>query len=333
VTGAAFSEVDLDLLADYVGGALAGTPQEATVAGLIAADPAWTTAHDELSAAMASVSAQLGAWGAVSEPMPAEVARRLDAAFASAVTDPAPIDPELAAPSVDAASGRHLTAVPDDGVDREDGERKRPSKAAPRRRMRWATPIAVAAGVIAFVGFGVDYLNGQSRSEDTASSSAAGSADAKSAPSGAGVEGSAPKQEPGNAPMMTTDRAEAASPPQRVLTSGRDYQLASLAGTTSAGLENNSPGPGVMSSLNGVTGPLARLVSDDALAACLRAIAAQNAAGPITATPVVDYARFQGSPALIVRFVAANGEWVWATSPSCGLPGVGASQLASVKVG
>jgi hypothetical protein len=337
VTGAEFSEVDFDRLADYVGGALTGTPDDVAVAALIAGDPAWQAAHDDLVAAMASVGAELNALGALPEPMPAELARRLDATFASAVSDPAPIDPELAAPAVpfvvrpgpDAASERHLAAVPDQGVDRAE----RPSVAARRRRLRWAAPIAAAAGVIAFLGVGINYLNGQSESQsDKSASSAAGagsgevhddSGDPKSAPLAAESGQAAPGQ-----------AAPAQAAPAQILASGQDYQRATLG---SAGViwqdDPRSTTAKAPRALAGETGALARLAPADALAACLQAIAQQNASGRLLSVRAVDYARLDGSPALIVRFTAANGQWVWATGPNCGLPGSGAAQLAAVKVG
>jgi hypothetical protein len=46
----------------------------------------------------------------------------------------------------------------------------------------------------------------------------------------------------------------------------------------------------------------------------------------------VDYARYLGNPALVVRFSAANGVWAWASGPGCGAPGAGAAKLAAVQV-
>ena len=46
----------------------------------------------------------------------------------------------------------------------------------------------------------------------------------------------------------------------------------------------------------------------------------------------VDYARYEGAPALIVGFTAANGGWTWAVGPECGTPGAGAATLAKVPV-
>jgi hypothetical protein len=321
-----FSGVDIDLLADYVGGALDGTPQHATIAGLIAHDPAWRAAHDALAEGMTAVGRELGALGAAPEPMPAEFAVRLDAAFASGIADPAPIDPELATPSVPHlkpvrgdASGRRLTPVPDDGVDRGAGRRNGAMSANRRRRLRWAVPIAAAAGVLAFAGFGIDYLTGGTKSSDNATTSAGGAARAESAP------------------MIASDQPHVAAPPAagQIRSSGVDYDRATLRDATTAALK--APAPMGASHVPGLAtdsaaSPLARLRPPDALMACLDAIAQANGAGTIT-VQTVDYARFQGSPALVVRFSAANGGWVWASGPACGAPGSGAATVASVPVG
>jgi hypothetical protein len=337
VTGAEFSGVDVDLLADYVGGALDGTPDEPVVAALIADDPAWRDAYDALARSMATVGAQLNEWGTRPEPMPAEVAARLDAVFAgrSAVADPAPIDAGLAAPArphlVPAgggvASDRHLSAVPESGV----GKRERTTVADRRRRLRWAVPVAAAAGVIAFLGLGVGYLSdrgGSSNAAATSSKAAAGSVSAESAP------------------MMASEpdgRVPAGALPAGglILASGTDYQRATLgtsvprpliesdrdAGTPSA--KGSSPAAAVA----GQAGTdLQRLAGSDALRACLDAITGENGAGPI-AVLSVDYARYESRPALVVRFTASNGGWAWASGADCGAPGFGSAKLAAVKVG
>jgi hypothetical protein len=348
VTGAEFSEVDIDLLADYVGGALDGTPDEAVVAARIADDPAWHAAYDELSVSMASVGAGLGALGAVAEPMPAELVARLDAAFASAPTetgiaDPAPVDAELAAPAAPqlvasgagAASGRHLVAVPD-GVDRADGTRGRATRGDRRRRLRWVTPIAVAAGLLGLVGFGIDYLAGRSgsSSDTAASSSAAGAGEAQSAPLGAA--GSAGR---GIASLPSGGQ---------ILASGTDYQSATLGDDVVRTLtaprvpetdqksepdrkSESAPAAPKMAPYWSDSG-LARLQPGDALQDCLDAIAVANGHGVIS-VQTIDYARYQGSPALVVRFSAANGKWAWASGPDCGSPAVGAATLNHVQVG
>ena len=59
MTGAEFDGVDLDLLADYVGGALDGTPDQERVAGLVSTDPAWRRAFEMLEPGMIAVEAAL----------------------------------------------------------------------------------------------------------------------------------------------------------------------------------------------------------------------------------------------------------------------------------
>jgi hypothetical protein len=74
------------------------------------------------------------------------------------------------------------------------------------------------------------------------------------------------------------------------------------------------------------------LRAQEALLACIDAISAGNGAGPVTAQ-TVDYARFDGAPAVVVQFTAGNGNWVWAVGPECGARGGDADKLGVVKVG
>ena len=110
MTSDRYDEVDIDLLADYIGGALDG-PEEAAVAGLVADDPGWRETYELLRAGMTAVGADLRALGARPEPMPADVATRLEAALASPVAEPPVIDAQLANPT-----GPHLVPSPDRGI-------------------------------------------------------------------------------------------------------------------------------------------------------------------------------------------------------------------------
>jgi hypothetical protein len=314
VTGAEFSGVDIDLLADYVGGALDGTPDEAVVTALIADDPAWREAYGELTGGVAAVTNRLRELGAVDEPMPADVVARIDAALlvaddASDVTAGA----DTMEPGTDgAAPARHLVAV-------ASGSR---SKRA--RRLRWAAPVGIAAGVLAFAGFGLQQQFAGS-SSDTATSSAGGSAD-RAAPQAAGA-------------------AELSLPsgPVPLSESGTDYRRGTLiqaarertmlAPQLEPGADGSSrkavPSPGQIAAADQ---DLDRLRAQDALQQCIEAIAASHGSGDITAQ-TIDFARYEGNPAVVVTFVAAGESWVWASGPACGTRGVGADKLASVKVG
>jgi hypothetical protein len=288
VTGAEFRGVDIDLLADYIGGALSGTPDESAVSTLIADDPAWRAAYESLSGGMAAVQAELGRFEA--EPMPADVAERLDEAFA---TPP------------------RLTLL----IDPDPVPVEQPAKRS--RRMRWATPIAIAAGTVALVGFSLDYIAGRESSRSDSASSA-GFAD--SGESTAQKEAAAPAQasQAGGFTLMAT---------------GTDYSASTLTDMASQALSATAsdvprlPAP----DQGGAEGVLGRLRGASALDNCLNEIASANGVGPIT-TQTVDFARFDGAPAIVVRFTAANGAWAWASGPSCGAPGSGAATLASMPV-
>ncbi|MBL7261403.1 hypothetical protein [Paractinoplanes lichenicola] len=285
MTGADFSGVDVDLLADYIGGALEGTPDESAVATLIAEDPAWREAYDQLGGGVELVRAELGRLEP--EPMPDDVAARLDGMFA-----PVP----------------QLTVVPG-GAAEGVRENKR------RRRMRWATPITIAAGLIAFVGFGADYLAGRN-SDNTAADSAAGSAE------------------------TATSLADSAG--GTVITaSGLDYTAVLLArpapvtpmsAPKSEAFANEGQGQGSQRATTLSAEPaLARLTVREALDECLAAIEQENANGPLT-VQTVDYARFGGVPAVIVRFTAGNGEWGWAAGSDCGTPAGDADTIQKLPV-
>jgi hypothetical protein len=48
---------------------------------------------------------------------------------------------------------------------------------------------------------------------------------------------------------------------------------------------------------------------------------------------LVDYASFEGSPALVVSFVDQAGErWAWVAGPECGQPQSGADTRYSTRV-
>jgi len=321
VTGAEFSGVDIDLLADYVGGALDGTPDEAVVAALITEDTAWREAHALLTAGAATVTGQLQALGSAPEPMPSEVIARLDAALLEAATRPssgdATINPAVMEPGTDgAAPARHLVAVP-------SGSR---SKRA--RRLRWAAPVGIAAGVLAFVGFAFQQQFAGGGSEDRAATvSSAGSAAERAMPQVAAGEelalpgGPVPLSESGIA--YRRDNLQQAAGP---------LPFAAAPELGEQPRSNNFPKAAPSAAQTAASSPaLNRLRVQAALRACLDAIAVEQGAGEITPR-LIDFARFDGAPALIVEFTTtAGGSWVWAAGPECGA--TGADKLASVKVG
>ena len=147
-----FGEVDLDLLADFLGGALEGTSDETAVARLIADDPAWARAHAALAPAVARTQASLASWGKQPEPMPSDVADRLSTALAradalagrNAFSGPAATSGGGANRSLSASptrsdrTGPRLATTP-------GGARARPGEPARRRWARWVGPVADSA--------------------------------------------------------------------------------------------------------------------------------------------------------------------------------------------
>jgi hypothetical protein len=331
MTADEFGTVDIDLLADYIGEALDDAERE-RVARLVADDPEWRSAYALLSPAVASMSAELGALGAAAEPMPDHLWVRLNDAFTvpttssvpstdataadSPVAEPSIIDPALAAPTephlAPVRGDRHLVSVPTSGSDR-----KRTSR---RRRLRWAAPIAAAAGVVAFAGLGAGYLSDNKSADDSASSAGAAQVplDAPEAATGpaaltddqitaTGTDYSAQSLRaaapvPSPDPMVATDRGDRA---ERTSKSPASAAVKSPPSTAAKSLAADPA--------------LSRLGARDALMACLEAITVENAGGPITV--------------LIVRFTAGGVTQAWATGPDCGASGRDAQVRGRVRVG
>jgi len=304
VTGADFGEVDLDRLADYVGGALDGTPDAATVAQLVATDPRWTSAYEALLSAGAAVRTDLGALAAEPVTIPDDVAARLDAAFAG--------EPPLAA--------RRLTALPGG----RDGTKQR------TRRRRWAGAVGVAASVLVF-GAGLvsvaPHLNG---GNDKSATTAGGAPDNSASSPG----------EP-----LAADRGYDAKA-GGVRASGFDYDRDSLSALDAQSKATRQPnaategaGPGALAAPtaptidpSAVPEALRRLVDPEARAVCLKAILAEYG-GTVS---LLDYARYQGNPVLVVLLDGAhqvpNRKWVVVVGPSCGSGGAIADQRYSAQL-
>ncbi|MFC4018516.1 hypothetical protein ACFOW4_11270 [Micromonospora sp. GCM10011542] len=338
MTAGGFREVDDDLLADYLGGALDGTPQEAEVGRLVEADPAWAQAYALLSPAVAEVRADLARWAEPAPQLPPELAGRIAAALAGA--DPVPTEDPADAISDTVVSD---TAVRDPGgpaaaavvpTQSGGGPGRRPASPAladpargtstgpGRRSRRWArraTPLALAVAVaVAVVGLGLNRL-----------------ADSSTGTAALDQPASAPEGASAAAPVRTTGPS---------LRSGTDYTPQTL-GNASAGpttkqrVTSSSAGqPGVDSEGGRRPAPggldqLVRLTDEAALTACLADIAAEHGAAPLV-IEVIDYAAFRGEQALVIRFTDAEGaRWAWVSGPECGVPGSGADTRYQARVG
>ncbi|GIJ22124.1 hypothetical protein [Micromonospora lutea] len=364
-----FSEVDHDLLADYLGGALDGTAEHAEITRLVAQDPAWAHAHALLAPALDSVRAELAGWGEPTPELPPEITERISAALAGApplATSTVEVAPATAAgdtggvtpdgdsgvddPGGDAGSeetGGKVALVPAQplGGPRRPGGPLRPGqdRTAPsrpgRRRRRWARvagPVALAAAAV--VGLGALQLfqprQGGEVTTDTALNDRVVSPAAPPAYSPDSVGPASTKAAPGRASAAATAPYRVIGPPQR---SGTDYTPEALARMTPSIRQFSSsddPGVGAESQERlPAPGDLTRLSEQTALSACLAEIGAEHGAGPLV-FDVIDYARFQGLPALVLQFTDASGtNWAWVSGPECGVPGSGSDARYRTRVG
>ncbi|MFG2165358.1 hypothetical protein [Micromonospora chersina] len=314
MTSREFSEVDHDLLADYLGGALDGTPEQATVARLVEQDPTWGEAYADLARAVELVHADLAAWAAEPAPeLPPTVADRIDAALAGAGPFPTP-DASQAAVPAQPSRGTH----PAGGTGRP-GRNTGPGRRS-RRWARLAGPVALAAASVTAVGFGVSHLVDAGAGRTTAAGDNAGSrADREAAPLAA-----APFRTTGPARHSGTDYTPEGLTQPLAVFGAPSPSVGGGKGDTSGSEDEHRVGAGAT---------LSRLAAPEALASCLSAIGGEHAAGPLT-VDLVDYARFRGSPALVVTFTDAGGaRWAWVSGPECGVPGSGADTRFTTRVG
>ena len=277
--------VDHDLLVRFVGGALDDTPDGPVVADLIETDPEWAAAHGRLVVALDAVAADLSAYAAVAEPIPDDVAARLDRVIA------------------DAPKGG-LTAVPGGAGARHVATVRR------RRVPKWLAPVTIAAGVVAFGGFWLNQSGGFTAADqsDSDGGSASGADTAAEAPAAGGA---VPRRQ-----FVSGSNYD----PAKVAPGVKSVQEGGTGDND--GRTNASPeaGPQPMFSPE-VPAALARLAQPLALASCLDAIAAAHGVA-IATTTAVDYARWENEPAAMVFFTDANGaNWAWAVGPDCGASG------------
>ncbi|NBE82326.1 hypothetical protein [Micromonospora rubida] len=334
MTAGGFREVDHDLLADYLGGALAGTPDEAVVARRVEQDPAWAEAHDALVPALVRVGEDLAAWAGPAPEMPLAVVERLAAALAGAgpgtPTGSSAVPDATGRIDLDSAAGvpaALVPAQPSGGSRRPAGESGpttgRTGTAGPGRRgRRWARiagPVALATASVFAVGLGINRFVAETTQSDSASATTV--------------------NEPAGAARDTQGSFRAAGMPQH---SGTDWTPETLAagasarppkGPTKPFGQGSAEPPAVVGERLPAAGGLSRLATPGALAPCLAAVSTEHGAGPLT-VDLVDYARFRGDPALVVRFVDPSGaHWAWVSGPECGVPGSGADTRYRARVG
>ncbi|HEX6075353.1 MAG TPA: hypothetical protein VFZ32_08840 [Micromonosporaceae bacterium] len=276
--------VDLDLLADYAGGALEGTPEQARAAALVESDPVWADALDSLRAADTLVRADLSRLADTTEPIPTDIAARLAQAL------------ENAAPFEDSDTAK----TPRKGQD--EPARLRHARIR-RRRYRIAAVAAVAAGLLGLAVPAGYLVLAPYQAAETSRAPDRAEVDSGAEQPDAATEGNRDGQGPA---------ALGRGYPVPVAASGTDYTRVSLSAVHGRQEKATADAP------SRVPEGLSRLVALPALEDCLTAI---RSAHPGTVT-IVDYARFEGAPALIVAVTeAAGGNRVVVAGPGCGRSG------------
>ncbi|MGC4865869.1 hypothetical protein ACLQ3B_10610 [Micromonospora sp. DT53] len=335
MTTEGFREVDADLLADYLGGALDGTPQQDEVAQLVSADPSWAEAYALLVPAVTEVRTDLTRWAEPFPEMPSAITDRLLAALASA--EPTNDSTEHA-PSVDPAgdAGTSFVVPAQGGSGRRAAVRtpvgsERGASTGPGRRQRgWArrgAPVAAAAIAVIAVALGLNQLS-MGASDDS------GGTNAMNRPA------SAPEDAAGAAAFRTTGPALRSGTNYTPQTLGNAYGpdahsapvTSRATGETTGGQPEVDAEGGRRPSPDG-SDQLARLTDETALTTCLAGVAAEHGSAPLV-VEAVDYARFQGDQALVIHFTDTTGaRWAWVSGPECGVPGSGADSRYSARVG
>ncbi|HEX5597385.1 MAG TPA: hypothetical protein VFX61_15415 [Micromonosporaceae bacterium] len=312
MTAGQFREVDQNLLADYVGGALAGTPDEVVVARLIAEDRAWAEAYAALAPAVDEVREALAEWGTNDLAMPPEVVARLTDALAT--TDPIaaidasaspPASTPLHGPRVPSQAGRGRPAA--SGAP-PSGPRRPRARARRRRWPQWAGAITAAAAVATFATL-VDFDSRSTKFDKSDADTAA----------------TQPEVDTLVAPESDPTRRAAKAAAERTVASGTNYMPATLADAIAAQI-HITPTPAQQQAAaplvqTGRAPGLDRLADDHALTACLDEVTRAHGRGPLS-IDLVDLAMFEQAPAVVISFVDSTGErWAWVAGPACGSTG------------
>jgi len=289
--GSSYDPVDLDRLADYAAGVLDQTAA-AEVERRVRTDDRWARALEALQVADEAVRAELHDL-ATSHPvqMPADVASRIEDALRE-------IAPESSVVSLATARAK-----------RQVGHR------------RFVTGITPAAATLVLVLCGITLVRGGPQNDAATSAGAPAPAQAENGDRGAG----------GN-PALVTDDGSIVAAAVLVVSTGTNYTSQALRTfprysarvplSTDAGQKDSQHPfsepvvPGAVA--QAAPRPLSRLTGKAALAACLKAIRDTHPGAPT----VIDYAQYEGRPALIVSVVQTGGPTtVVVVGGSCGLSG------------
>jgi len=348
-------EVDLDLLVDYASGLLDGTAKATEVAARIADHPEWAAALAEVRGANALVLADLTRLATEPEPIPDDVAARLDAALAaepplSPIVTPLPIgrkkdeamsgsdaDPDATGDVTPQKTQSAESAPSRDTHGSKQDQSKQDQVESPRfARSRLLLVAATIAGLVG-IGGGLGYLFTSlpsERSTDTATSAEASEAQEPGSAEDQDVAGAEPDGRegfPSEAPGDNNaagddegDDAETAPGPAAGGDAPRFTVPVTVSGTdytesNLAAIREQAPGRHDTVVTDTAPPELTRLASPDALAECLTWME-MFYPYPVE---LVDYARFSGDAALVVLLqIEQGGYQVVVAGPECGMEGI-----------
>lgn len=329
---------DYELLAEYAEGLLDDTPDGDRIARLVADDAAWRTAYERILPATDQVAGQLAELAV--EPMPTEVAERLDAVLVGATADAAPSDGDvdltgsLPVAGGGTGAGSDVPAEEVDAAAAGSGSNVRPlsdarsqrSEQRSRRSRRRLTAIVGAAAAVVFVLCGGvvvtgGFLIGASQEQNSAGAPAPRRAPGESK---GGESGGADSGGPG---------ISGVSGRPVVAVSGTVWQPSHLAGlgdaATRAGTERSGAAPAP--DPNRVPAELRRLTGTAAVADCAEAVRKQFTAR-FGRPEYFDLAKFRDSAAVLAVLGTGANQTVLVVHPNCGLNGRADLLYGPIKV-
>ncbi len=330
------SDVDLDRLADFVGGALDGTPAETVVRDLVANEPSWAEAYTRLVVADSTVRAGLRSFGGARPVMPPDVTERIRAALTAAADDTRVTDAtDHTATAHDTVRLGRRSGGPSERRSRDRRPQGRPGR---RVRRRWTVAVgtALAAAVCGLVAVWVPSLTGDGHPTADGAQQAAGSgadrtlATAPDTPVVTTASGTdytrstlvpAAEALAGREKAHTQASVDALSGPDSgpAAEAGEGTDDAAPAGGDRA--EGVSAASGDGATLSRAPAELAPLTGRAGLASCLGAVVERHG-GKVVA---VDFARFEGRPAVITVLrgspESAGGTLIVVVGPGCGQHG------------
>jgi hypothetical protein len=308
---------ELDLLADFTAGALDPADHD-RVARLIATDRRWATAHVALTRAEQSVRSDLRS---IAGPiaMPSDVVARLG--------------PTLVAPdrfiSSRSRADRPVLAMP---------TQRTTTRRTDRRQSRWrraglaVVGVAAAAAIAGGIGVVTNSLHGSSSTASGANGPGAdaappGRAAAPNLPGGPVTLNSGRNYQPGTLDQLANSYR--AVPPNAPLPSpGSSPVPAPAAGANQSSSSKDSAQVAPQAGSGGASGDLSRLASPDALRECLAAVALAHPGTPT----VVDFAAFEGAPAVVIVIrKQPTGAVVVVVGPACGISGADERYVTTVN--